>query len=132
MNKIPWAVVGFAPLLQDAHQCIEDCKEALNLIRVVAHLKCRGDRDTLLMLFRTIDRSKLDYGCIVYSTASNTNLRQLDSIHSAELRLALGAFCTSPVSCMYTPNLPYQGHKIPYLVPRTGDCLPALWPVSDH
>ena len=60
------------------------CKEALNLIRVVAHLKWGGDRDTLLMLYRAIVRSKLDYGCIVYGTASNTNLRQLDSIHNSE------------------------------------------------
>ena len=78
------------------------CKEALNLIRVVANLRWGGDRDTLLMLYRTIFRSKLDYGCIVYGTASNTNLRQLDSIHNAGLRLALGTFCTSPVSSMYT------------------------------
>ena len=78
------------------------CKEALNLIRVVAHLKWGGDRDTLLMLYWTIVRSKLDYGCIVYGTASSANLRQLDSIHNAGLRLALGAFCTSPVSSMYT------------------------------
>ena len=90
--------MGFAPLLQRAHQC----KQALNLIRVVAHLKWGGDRDTLLMLYRTIVRSKLDYGCVGYGTASNTNLRQRDSIHNAGLRLALGAFCTSPVSSMYT------------------------------
>ena len=79
-----------------------ECKEALNLIRVVAHLKWGGDRDTLLMLYRAIVRSKLDYGCIVYGTASNTDLRQLDSIHNAGVRLALGAFCTIPVSRMYT------------------------------
>ena len=54
------------------------------------------------MLYQTIVRSKLDYGCIVYGTASHTNLRQLDSIHNAGLRLALGAFCTSAVSSMYT------------------------------
>ena len=78
------------------------CKEALNLIRVVAHLKWGGDRDTLLMLYRAIVRSKFDYGCIVYGTASNTNLRQLDSIHNSGLRLALGAFCTSPESSLYT------------------------------
>ena len=78
------------------------CNEALNLIRVVAHLKWGGDRDTLLMLYRAIVRSKFDYGCIVYGTASNTNLRQLDSIHNSGLRLALGAFCTSPVSSLYT------------------------------
>ena len=68
------------------------CKEALNLLRVVAHLKWGG----------AIVRFKLDYACIVYGTASNTNLRQLDSIHNTRLRLALGAFCTSPVSSLYT------------------------------
>ena len=54
------------------------------------------------MLYRTIVRSKFDYGCIVYGMASNTNLRQLDSIHNSGLRLALGAFCTSPVPSLYT------------------------------
>ena len=54
------------------------------------------------MLYRAIVRSKFDYGCIVYGTASNTNLRQLNSIHNFGLRLALGAFCTSPVSSLYT------------------------------
>ena len=38
----------------------------------------------------------------MYGTASKTNLRQLDSIHNTGLRLALGAFCTSPVSSLYT------------------------------
>ena len=66
----------------------------------VAHLKWGGDRDTLLMLYRSIVRSKLDYGCIVYGTASNTNLRQLDSIHNAGLRLALG-------SILHQPSLQY-------------------------
>ena len=80
----------------------KQCREALNLIRVVAHLEWGGDRDTILMLYRTIVRSKLDYGCIVYGTASNTNLRQLDSIHNSGLRLALRAFCTSPISSLYT------------------------------
>ena len=61
-----------------------------------------GGAETLLMLYRAIVRSKFDYGCIVYGTASNTNLRQLDSIHNSGLRLALGAFCTSPVSSLYT------------------------------
>ena len=78
------------------------CKEALNLIRVVAHVKWGGGRDTLLMLYRAIVRSKQEYSCFVYGTVSNTNLRQLDNIHNTGLRLALGAFCTSPVSSFYT------------------------------
>ena len=93
----------FAPLLWKHISVLKaQCKEALDLIRVVAHLKWGGDRDTLLMLYRAIVLSKLDYGCIVYGTASNANLRQLDSIHNSGLRLALGAFCTSPVCSLYT------------------------------
>ena len=81
---------------------LTQCREALNLIPVVAHLKWGGDKDTLLMLYWDIVQSKLDYGCFVYGTASNTNLRQLDSINNSGLRLALGAFCTSPISSLYT------------------------------
>ena len=40
--------------------------------------------------------------CMAQHTASNTSLRQLDSIHNSGLRLALGAFCTSPISSLYT------------------------------
>ena len=29
-------------------------------------------------------------------------------------------------------NWPYQGHKIPYLVPRTTNCLLVLWPDFDN
>ena len=54
------------------------------------------------MLYCTIVCSKFDYGRIVYGTASNTNLQQLDSIHNSGLRLALGAVCTSPVSSLYS------------------------------
>ena len=31
-----------------------------------------------------------------------------------------------------TSNWPYEGHQIPYLVPRTTDCLSPLWPNTDH
>ena len=83
--------------------CERQCKEALNLIRVVAHLKWGGDRDTLLMPYRAIVRSKLDFGCILHGTASNTNLRQQDSIHNSGLRVVLGAFCTSTQACTQRP-----------------------------
>ena len=31
-----------------------------------------------------------------------------------------------------TSNWPYQGHKVPYLVPRTADCLSTLWSNTEH
>ena len=75
------------------------CKEAFNLIWVVAHLKWEGT-DTLLMLYRTIVRSKLDYGGIVYGTASNANLRQLYSVHNAGLK-------TGTRGILHQPSLQY-------------------------
>ena len=56
-------------------------KEALNLIRVVAHLKWAADRDTLLMFHWTIVCSKLTYLCmaqhqvpIYYNWTASTTL----------------------------------------------------------
>ena len=43
--------------------------QALNLLRVVAHAKWGSDEATLLHLYRSLIRSKLDYSTIVYGSA---------------------------------------------------------------
>ena len=45
--------------------------------------------------------SKLDYGSVIYGSARKSYLKQLDTIHHQGLRLALGAFRTSPVPSLY-------------------------------
>ena len=55
----------------------------------------------MLRLNRSLVRSKLDYVCVVYGSARQSYLRKLDSIHNQGLRLALGAFRTSPVTSLY-------------------------------
>ena len=72
------------------------CQKALNLLRVVAHTDWGADRKVLLNLYRIIIRSKLDYGSIIYGSARKYYLEMLDPIHHQGLRLALGAFRTSP------------------------------------
>ena len=72
------------------------CQKALNLLRVVARTDWGADRKVLLNLYRTIIRSKLDYGSIIYGSARKSYLQMLDPIHHQGLRLALGAFRTSP------------------------------------
>ena len=68
----------------------------MNLLRVVAHTDWGADRKVLLNLYRTILRSKLDYGSIICGSARKSYLKMLDPIHHQGLRLALGAFRTSP------------------------------------
>ena len=77
------------------------CLKALNLLKVLCHTSWGADRTTLLKLYRSLVRSKLDYGCIIYGSARKSYLQMLDPIHNQGLRLALGAFRTSPVVSLY-------------------------------
>jgi hypothetical protein len=47
----------------------EKCLKALDVIKVVANTKWGADKNTLLYLYRSLIRSKLDYGCIVFGAA---------------------------------------------------------------
>ena len=77
------------------------CLKASNLLKVLSHTSWGADRTTLLKLHRSLVRSKLDYGCIIYGSARKSFLQMLDPIHNQGLRLALGAFRTSPVASLY-------------------------------
>ena len=74
---------------------------ALNLLKVLSHTPWGADRTTLWKLYLSLVRSKLDYGCIIHGSARKSYLQMLDPIHNQGLRLALGAFRTSPVASLY-------------------------------
>ena len=88
------------------------CHKALNMMKVLSHTTWGANRITLLQLYR----SKLDYGSIVYGSARKSYLAMLDPLHHQGLRLALGAFRTSPVASLYVeeeePSLPTRREKI--------------------
>ena len=60
---------------------IDRRKKDLNLMRYISGAKYGADRKTLLMLYTSLIRSKLDYGCQAYATTANTSqLQGLDRI----------------------------------------------------
>ena len=77
------------------------CLKALNILKVVSSTDWGADKTILLNLYRSLVRSKLDYGSIVYGSARKSYLKILDTVHHQGLRLALGAFRTSPVESLY-------------------------------
>ena len=77
------------------------CTKALDIIKVVSSTDWGADRSILLNLYRSLVRSKLDYGSIIYGSARKSYLRMLDPVHHQGLRLSLGAFRTSPVESLY-------------------------------
>ena len=92
------------------------CLKALNLLKVLSHTDWGADCTVLLQLYRSIIRSKLDYGSIVYGSARKSYLSMLDTVHHQGLRLALGAFRTSPVESLYVeaeePSLYLRREKL--------------------
>ena len=90
------------------------CMKALDIIKVVANQDWGADKSVLLNLYRSLIRSKLDYGCIVYDSARASYLKMLNTIHHQGLRLALGAFRTSPVESLYVEagELPLEQRRI--------------------
>jgi ribonuclease HI len=77
------------------------CQKALDVLRVVGRTDWGADRIVLLRLYRALVRSKLDYGSVVYGSASKSVLQRLNTIHHQGLRICLGAFRTSPVPSLY-------------------------------
>ena len=86
-----------------------------------SHTSWGADRITLLHLYRSLIQSKLDYGSIVYGSARKSYLQMFDTVHNQGLRLALGAFRTSPVSSLNVeadePSLWLRREKLSFSMP---------------
>lgn len=79
----------------------DKCLKAMNVLKVVSNTTWGADSVVLLRLYRSLIRSKLDYGCIVYGSARKSYIQMLDQIHHQALRICLGAYRTSPKESLY-------------------------------
>ena len=78
--------------------------KSLDIIKCLSKTNWGSDRLSLLRLYRSIIRSKLDYGSFIYWTASSHVLKKLDPIHNTALRICLGAFKSSPIASLYAES----------------------------
>ena len=67
-----------------------------------------ADKKSLLRIYDALCRSKLDYGCQIYFSASKSKLDALNVDHNMGLRICSGAFRTSPVESLYMDT-----HQLP-------------------
>jgi len=73
-----------------------DCMTKLNILKYLTSTQLGADRKTLMQLYFALIRPKLDYGSILYSGENNSSLKLLDTVHTTAIRIATGAFRTSP------------------------------------
>lgn len=92
--------------------------KSLQLLKTVSHYNWGADRATLTKLYRSLVRSRLDYGSQVYGSASKVLLQCLDPLHNEGLRIVSGAFRSSPVSSLYVelnePSLEHRRLRLMY------------------
>ena len=54
------------------------CKKTLNLMRAVSGFEWGADKESLLCLYRTLIRSCIDYGCMIYGAAAKSLLEKTE------------------------------------------------------
>ena len=81
-----------------------DCMSRLDILKCLSHTSWGSDRTIMLRLYRAIIRSKLDYGCTIYSSAKENVLKQLEPVHNAAIRLCTGAYRSSPMMSLYAES----------------------------
>ena len=81
-------------------QLRDKCTRALNVMKCAARTSYGADRSTLMLLYRSLIRSRLDYGCFIYDNTSDSIKRTLDTVHHSAIRIATGAFRTTPVASL--------------------------------
>ena len=76
------------------------CGKINNVLRCVAGSDWGADRESMMMIYRAMMRSAIDYGCMVYGSAALSVLNKLDIVQAKALRVCCGALCTTPISAL--------------------------------
>ena len=82
---------------------IKKCLKLKSLFYVITRSRSGPDLPALLTLYKALVRSCIDYGLIVYGSASKSLLSELDKVQNVFMRLMLGSLpreleASTPVS----------------------------------
>ena len=76
------------------------CKKRINLMKVVSGAYWGACKETLVILYRNLIRSCIDYGCEIYDSTVKTNKMKIDRIQSQCLRVCCGALRSTPINAL--------------------------------
>lgn len=107
-NKLTWQ--------KHIHQIKAEATKSLNLLKVLSSTSWGTDRRSMLRLYQSLILPKIDYGSIIYSSSKEKLLQALEPVQNNALRLALGAFKSSPVASLQCetsiPPLKFRRQKL--------------------
>ena len=95
-------------------------KNRLNIVKCLSNHKLECNVNSLLNIVRSIILSKIDYGLQIYSATSQNNLNKIKSIYHNALRLALGAYRSTPINnIMAESGFQHLSERIEQITART-------------
>ena len=80
---------------------IDKTKKKINLLRSITGQRWGANKATLLRIYRTLIRPKIEYGFELFFTASKTTLKQLVTLQNTCLRICTGAMKTTATDILY-------------------------------
>jgi len=82
----------------------------MNIIKTLSHHTWGANQKSLLTIYKSFILSKIKYGSLIYNSAKPNLFKNLDPIHNKGIRLAIGAFRTSPIDSIlnYAEEIPLQ------------------------
>ena len=78
----------------------KECYNRMKLIKHLSHTSWGADAKSLTRLYQSLIKSKLEYGYEAYGSCSLTNLKKLEPVQNTAMRIASGAFKTSPIKSL--------------------------------
>ena len=73
------------------NKLIAKCESKINLLRVAKGTQFGCSKNSMIILYKALIQSQLDYGAQVYASVSKTQLARLDHVQGKALRIVLGA-----------------------------------------
>lgn len=68
---------------------------------MLSNTKWGANKESLIHVYPATIKSKIDYGSIAYESAPKSYLQKLALLEKSAIRMAIGAFHTSPINSIY-------------------------------
>lgn len=82
----------------------EECKKIISLMQCIGTTNFGADRKSLLRILNTMLLPKLLYGAPIISRANDNDLSRLSPIYHQAIRIATGAFHSSPIESILSES----------------------------
>ena len=79
---------------------VEEARKRTNIMKRLSGSKFGAKRETLLKFYETYILSKLRYGMPIYCATTKSNMKKLKVIQNNAIRIATGAFKSSPIQSL--------------------------------